>query len=148
MNNCESLLLIGLLFSSSCVNSTELDQLTGLDNFYDNLHVCSVAKVRSWEHSDNGLNVNLFVEEKTANALKNMAKHDRNNWMALHCPPEYPYFYNTESIVDVTIYAQSESTSITHLSCKQFYINQHIQVQEKIANKLEQLNHRLSKLKN
>ncbi len=140
-------LLLSLLGGSTAISS-ELDPLSKLSSYYNDLHVCSAATVESVNRSGGGLTVKLNVESKTASAIQQLDQENQNNWMALHCPPEFPYFRKAESIVDVRIQAQSENNPLATLSCAQFYGNKHIQTKGKLANKLNQLKYRLSKLTN
>jgi len=117
-----------------------------LSEFYKTMYVCSESTVESYRFKQKLATVILSVEPRTRTALKSLPKAERNNWLALHCPPEYPYFYKQEGTVDVKLQVHQAGNASMEISCGEYYSSRAQEVQKRKRALLKQVSLRLQSL--
>ncbi|MFK7996669.1 MAG: hypothetical protein AB8B87_21210 [Granulosicoccus sp.] len=108
-----SALVIGTVYASE---STTMHPWA--DDYYRDNTACTVATIESVDVTENQVTVMLDVESATADALNKSDPQQRNNWMALHCPPEiHRAWTQNPSDFDVLIIASLASMGQYAFSC-------------------------------
>jgi len=91
-------------------------------DYYRENTACTVASINRVERSEHAVSVTLDVEAATTAALAKGTAANRDDWMALHCPPAYhPVWAHNSEIFDVHIVAPSPGNTTLELSCASYH---------------------------
>jgi len=109
---------IAIVFMMAASSARANSLVEAAQQFYDSNPACSTAKVVAIEQENDSLAINILIENTTKKAIIAMGKTDRENWLALHCPPEtHVIWEKLKDSGDVEIIGVSGLASEVKLSC-------------------------------
>lgn len=114
--------VLGLL-GGFCFASDDNLQQRWVEEYYQGNSACTVASIDAITLSPHQVKVTLDVEQKTSEALATSEPKHRDNWMALHCPPEnHQAWKQNIPDFDVMIIATLASIGQYEFSCASHHV--------------------------